>query len=416
MERMKKTLKILVINIVVLIVVLEVIGLGVYLVKQGALFYGHDSPVPEPLEFNNDPGAQLTNKRFHPFFGYTFKPEMGNTNNHGFDSPYDFPFETISPNQYVIGIFGGSVAEDFYVDGRERLTQKLKTHPFFADKEIVYLNFALGGYKQPQQLQILTYFLGSGQQMDMVINIDGFNELIFCANNNRLNLDIAMPSAQHFLPMRDLMDSRSMTNERLEIIANIQRYKRKYNQNLERMKKTPFACMYLFYSAYNRFLHGKYTRETLRFDKSIKPAKATDSLVNVTYADGINDELLLMERIARFWARCSTSMNRVLGDKGKYFHFLQPNQYFSHKPFSDEEKKTALIEQTAYNYLVPKGYPVLLKYLERLVQQGIHAYSAVEIFDSADETIYIDNCCHFNPAGHQRFADFIAANILKAFK
>lgn len=412
---MKKTLEIVAVNVVVLVVILELIGLGVYLVKQGALFYGHDSPVPQPLEFNDAPGAQLTNKRFHPYFGYTFKPGMGNTNNHGFDSPHDFPFEKINPDQYIIGIFGGSVAEDFYVDGRERLTERLKANPFFADKEIVYLNFALGGYKQPQQLQILTYFLGTGQELDMAINIDGFNELIFCANNNRLNLDIAMPSAQHFLPMRDLMDSRSMTAERMDSIAGIQRYKRKYNRNLERMKTTPFAAMYLFYSAYNRFLHGKYTRETLRFDKTIKPAKVTDSMVNVTHAGGIQDELLLMERIAEFWACGSKAMNRAMQGKGKYFHFLQPNQYYSQKPFTGEEKKNALIQQTAYNYLVPKGYPVLEKYLEQLKQDGIDVFSAVTLFDAVKETVFIDNCCHFNRFGHEKFAGFIAKNILKGF-
>jgi hypothetical protein len=417
MERLKKVLKITVINIVVLVLVLEVLGLVIYFFKKGAFFYAHKRDVPALLEFDETPGAQLTNKRFHPFFGYTFKAGLKNTNNYGFDSPYDFPFEKISPNQYIIGIFGGSVAEDFYEEGRERLTERLKAHPFFADKEIIYLNFALGGYKQPQQMQILTYFLGAGQQIDMAINIDGFNEMIFCSNNNRLNVDIGMPSAQHFLPMRDLMDARSMTVEKMEVIANIQRYKRKYNAGVDTLKNTPFASIYMIYSAYSRFLHGKYQRETVRFDRLIKPApsKAVDSLVNLKTTPGISDERLLMERIVSFWARCSGMMNRVMQGRGRYFHFLQPNQYYSQKVFTPEEQKTAISEQSPYNYLVKQGYPLLLKKQEQLKQEGLNVFSAATLFDGVKETMFIDNCCHFNRSGHEKFADFVANRIQDSF-
>jgi hypothetical protein len=49
--------------------------------------------------------------------------------------------------------------------------------PALADKEIVLLNFGSGGFRQPQQLLILTYFFLIGQRLDLVINLDGFNEV-----------------------------------------------------------------------------------------------------------------------------------------------------------------------------------------------------------------------------------------------
>jgi hypothetical protein len=37
--------------------------------------------------------------------------------------------------------------------------------------------YALGGYKQPQQLAALSYLLSRGADHDVVVNLDGFNEL-----------------------------------------------------------------------------------------------------------------------------------------------------------------------------------------------------------------------------------------------
>lgn len=39
------------------------------------------------------------------------------------------------------------------------------------------LNFAAGSGKLPQQLFYLNYFLGLGLKLDLVINIDSFNDI-----------------------------------------------------------------------------------------------------------------------------------------------------------------------------------------------------------------------------------------------
>ena len=57
------------------------------------------------------------------------------------------------PNEYVIAILGGSVADDFadYVNGNPDDFEKLR--PLIStigDRRIQILNFAFGGHKQPQ--------------------------------------------------------------------------------------------------------------------------------------------------------------------------------------------------------------------------------------------------------------------------
>lgn len=428
MKKLGKILKIIGINLIVFIVLLELIAVAIYFFKNKTFFYtdNHDGKIQEAS--GSDAGAdidiyagrqptQLTSKRFHPFFGYTYKDNSKDTNNYGFICPYDYPLERENKNWYIIGIFGGSVADNFYRKGTEQLTAKLKRHPYFADKKIIYLNYAMGGYKQPQQLQILTYFLSIGQQLDMVINIDGFNEVIFCFNNNRLNIDIAMPSAQHFLPMRDLIESQVLTDKKLESIWKIRQYKRDLQWIQNTMVHTPFASIYLVLSAYNNHIYKKYHKEILRFDSLIKPAQAKDSIINIKYTPALRDEHLLLSKIVSLWSDCSIIMSHTLdapnGEK-RYFHFLQPNQYYSNKVFTPEEQKMALDPQGPYSYLVKKGYPVLQQGIEVLRKNNVNAYSAAEIFDKVKETVYIDNCCHFNRLGNQLLADFIAESILKS--
>jgi hypothetical protein len=108
-------------------------------------------------------------------------------------------------------------------------------------------------------------------------------------------------------------------------------------------------------------------------------------------------------------------MSRALdtqNGEGRYFHFLQPNQYYSNKIFTPEEQKIALDHQGPYSFLAKKGYPALRQAIEALRKNNVNAYSAVEIFDKIKETVYIDNCCHFNRLGNQLLADFIAESIL----
>lgn len=431
MKKFKSILKLVIVNVIVFAALLEVIAAAVYFYKYKVFFYTHaNAPLEYTIGAPGEPGAdrrteqltQLTDKRFHPFFGYTHQVGSSGTNNYGFYCPHDYPFKREKANQYIIGIFGGSVAHGFYVDGVERLTARLKQNPFFAGKEIIYLNYALGGYKQPQQLEALAYFLAIGQELDMVLNIDGFNEIVFCFNNNRLNVDIAMPSAQHFLPMKDLMDSRTMTGEKLDSIAKIQYYKKVLSGVSEKLKHTKSASLYLVYASYGKFLYKQYRSELVQFDGLIKAAKPgeEDSIVNIKYSPEVGSEPALLAQVATLWYRSSFMMNSMmaggLSEGGRYFHFLQPNQYYSRKVFTDKEQRDALDNGSAYEGLVKKGYPVLEKVVGVLRQNGVMAFSTVGIFDKVKEAVFIDQCCHFNRLGNELLADFMVECILREMK
>ena len=124
----------------------------------------------------------------HPYVGFVEDPQANNVilplaggeavhvSDYGYfdDKP---PIQKRGPDRVVIGITGGSVACYFTINGSRRLTEDLEKLPRFAGKQLIFVNLALGGYKEPQQLMSAAYLLSLGAEFDLILNIDGFNEV-----------------------------------------------------------------------------------------------------------------------------------------------------------------------------------------------------------------------------------------------
>src|SRR5581483_3419802 len=120
----------------------------------------------------------------HPYLGYVYDRDS----NAGF-SDHGFTSETVYPQMddaLIVGIFGGSVADQLFVK-RQTLENELEKIPELGQKAILFVNLAIGGFKQPQQLMALTYMLSLGGHFDVVINVDGFNEVTLPVNENLPN-------------------------------------------------------------------------------------------------------------------------------------------------------------------------------------------------------------------------------------
>jgi hypothetical protein len=94
------------------------------------------------------------------------------------------PFHERVRDRLIVGIVGGSLAREFARDGTERLAQELRRSPLFAGREIVFVRLAVNGYKQPQQFITLSYLLSLGAEFDVLINVDGFNEVSLHESEN----------------------------------------------------------------------------------------------------------------------------------------------------------------------------------------------------------------------------------------
>jgi len=136
------------------------------------------------------PSATADREVVHPYLGYVIAPPEGSATGEltletlGFENGGPFVGERRADTA-VIGIFGGSVAHLFSVwQGTERVFDVLRALPEFQGKRLLAVNAAQDGYKQPQSLLALSYLLSLGAQFDVVILIDGFNEVALPPVNN----------------------------------------------------------------------------------------------------------------------------------------------------------------------------------------------------------------------------------------
>src|SRR5207248_2575092 len=59
-----------------------------------------------------------------------------------------------------------------------------KRSPQFSGKEIEFVSLSIGSFKQPQQLMAFNYALAMGAEFDVVVNLDGLNEVAWYGNDN----------------------------------------------------------------------------------------------------------------------------------------------------------------------------------------------------------------------------------------
>ena len=428
-----RALALVAINVLVLCVVAEAIALAIFEYQHGWLFYVDPyRPTYEPI--TDQSGGGLTSIGLHPYFGPIHRPGIpfdvadnlrepvapgatpkppDKTNNFGFWSPYNYPVARTSPRQFIVGIFGGSVAAWFCELGTTRMVQDLQRQPALAGRDIVPLCFSHEGYKQPQQLIVLAYFLSIGQGFDAVVNIDGFNEVAISPLNQASGSDISMPSVMHMEPLVNLVDQATLTPEKVDTLAAITHDRQRLNALVARLNHTGFASVFFVLDRYHAYLQRRYDAERVRFEQlpSNPPA---NSVLHVTPPVKERPDRALFRDIVDNWIASSVAMQKLLAGRSvRYVHILQPNQYFTTRPFSADEARTALLKESPFRPGVESGYPLLVKAIQdgSLSQQGVHVLDATHIFDRERSPVYVDNCCHYTVLGNHLLADVVAHAI-----
>jgi len=417
-------------SVVVFALAAELLGLAAYYAETGALFYAHRRTYPEPLPTPED--RLVVGEAVHPYFGVTHhpgtpfdipaslradaaSPSRLRTNNFGFVSPHDYPVARTRDDQFLVGLFGGSVGLWFCQLGAPRLVAQLQRHPFFRAREIVPLCFSHEGYKQPQQAIVLAYFLSRGQQLDLAVNLDGFNDVALGALNHERGVDASMPSAQHLDPLIALINQSALTPDRLDSLAAIVRDRRRLAELTRTLEASRLASVHLVLDWRYRRLMDRYTRELGRF-ATLPSNPPANALVQATPPVAPRDRQALFADIAALWARSSRLMHDLLAARGAaYVHVLQPNQYHSTRRFPPAEAATALSDASPYKQSVEDGYPLLVAAGQaELRARGVAFFDATRVLDREPAPVYMDTCCHYTLAGNYALADFIATSVLSA--
>jgi hypothetical protein len=396
-------------NLLLLLLCLEVGGVLLFAAQSGKLLYfrhaGRAEVEQNPFMSGDFHGV------VHPYFGFSFKPNRDHIayvtpNNHNFlfhpeyvlrhSGCCDYPITQSDADEVVLGVFGGSVAAALAVRMQENETLRQNIAAGFGGKRVRVLTFALGGQKQPQQLIILTYYLSLGQVFDVIINVDGFNEIITSTGNLDAGTEANFPAHPMWRPLVDFLDRQASQAHSPEgVLAN---YHMLMSPRWERHVADcrsgvcySIARLIEFWHRYNAMGENSEGREPFFFQ--VDPTPST--------------KLRHLDIAAERWAAASVLMAQMARSRGAiYLHTLQPNQWYRQTtPY--EPRETDSIADL-YRRTVPAGYEAFRAKGRELHQRGVNFFDASEILDAEPNDIYSDNVGHFTPQGYDILAGAIA--------
>lgn len=334
----------------------------------------------------------------HPYLGYVLDYGTDpNSNVLGFDDT-QMPIKD-NKNTYVVGIVGGSVANLYSKYEKDSLIKKL-SNLGLSDKKIVFYSFALGGYKQPQQLMTLQYLLSLGYKFDLIINIDGFNEAALSYSENYLeDISSYFPRSWNYYSRRFFDQQTISLINKIEALKSKRGYYASFPLGLGLI---PNAILEKAYSDSQRDL----ARRLKELDKSYQ-TKGPEPYMHLNEKKAVNE-------IVNVWFNSALQMSRIAKiNNFIYMEFLQPNQYLPNtKPFNKVELKKYVNLKNPYSQATRIIYPKIIDKVPELKEQGVSVFDLTNIFVGERGQIYIDDCCHYNRRGYSLMTD----GILKALK
>ncbi|MFU8843122.1 MAG: hypothetical protein ACNA7V_04870 [Bacteroidales bacterium] len=376
-------------------------------VAPGDFFYNTDKD-----SLNGHQGQYLGDHLLHPYMGFVGVPRTG-YNRFGF--PGDEPILKRSNDQVNICLTGGSVAMQLFRFSKERITEYLALDPSLAGKKINISLMALGGFKQPQQLISLNYLMALGAQYDVVVNLDGFNEVVLPYSDN-LPFGVYPSYPRHW----NIYSRKSLKQEvifhmgkQFDVRERRESTRKKLAHSL--LRHSNFMLFLWKLSDINKNNQFLVAESALRgaLEQSDSDFQSTGPSETVT------DTLKFFSDQVALWANASAQMAALGEGMGfHYLHFLQPNQYDEGSRQLTPEEMVQAFESGpfAYKDAVIAGYPLLRKAGEGLIQTGVYFVDLTGMFTDEKRTVYADKCCHFNQLGNDLLADSIAFHIVRKMR
>jgi hypothetical protein len=378
-----------------------------------------------PTEAAGQPSRHAVADALHPYLGYVYNPEFWNAtadrrSRHAFPvSDYGFvddksPIQRPATDRVVVGVFGGSVAMALAADGLEALFGELGKHARYTGKTFVTVRVPLGSHKQPQQLMALAYILSLGGHFDIVINLDGFNEVALPLSEN------LRKGSNPFFPL-----NWQMRVDQVSDVALLRLIGTKVVAETERRSwAATFVALPLRYSVVAGLVWQlQDNRLALRIHQAAFDIQEFESeSTQMSYeakgpAFEPSDKHTMYARLAKMWRDSSLQMSRLsAANDTEYFHFLQPNQYVTgSKIMGEEERSVSFNPRHIYRPGVQDGYPHLIEAGNDLRERGVAFHDLSMIFRELERPLYVDTCCHLSEEGMaligKRMGELILADL-----
>lgn len=400
------------------------------------------APAPGAPE-GEKPGAyrSLFKTQVHPFRGWSFRPgtdiseglallsqrrgrgegpsawalERSRVNQFGFFSAIE-DYRTLEEERYVVAVFGGSVAGAVVTSGGPALVAALESRfPELAGR-VVVVSLAAPAYKQPQQLIVLMEMALLGVPLDLVVNLDGFNEADAGRRDAREGFHPLYPSRRQYELSVGLAE-RVPSDEAILGAAAVLTEKRAEREILDWSADSGLARSSQLVRAAAGALALRHRARAHTLEALLQASVARDrrgASGGLLDAPCLGPDGDCRALVAELWANASLLMHAVAREMGaEYVHVLQPNQYVEgSKPLSDEERRLAWTPESEKARNAREGYPFLQERGAFLRGRGVAFHDLTGLFAETPESVYLDPCCHYNARGNARVAEAIAGRVL----
>jgi len=333
------------------------------------------------------------------------------TNRFGYASSID-DYSELSSDRYVVGILGGSVAGAFSALGGGRLIEVLSERFPELEGSIRVVNLGSPAYKQPQQVLSLSQMLVRRVPFDLIINIDGYNELVYGGLDARTGYDPFNPWSVSYLGAMQFTSGMA-SSEVMALVAAVQT-EDVAAEHIATLFQSTFWAHSEIARAVGGLLRSRHQRRGTEIEAQLQELireSAGERPELQQHTPCQPDQCLAL--ITDIWETSSQLIDAMATSIGaEYIHILQPNQYVpGSKVLSQGELADAYAPDTPTADLVRSGYWSLQERGEELSKRGIHFEDLAELFVDHPETLYADPCCHFNEAGNLILARAIGGMV-----
>jgi len=357
----------------------------------------------------------------HPYLGFVRDPEAPRELTGGIAAPvpanaWGFfgpePVQPASEAVETVVILGGSFAMGLVLFAGEVLREALHAQPGAAGREIEVVSLALEGMKQPQQLLALQYVLALGGDVDHVVNLDGFNEVVLPLSDNRpFGVALHYPRAWPLFASRGL-DPEAQT--RLGELSGLTATRRERARDVAGSWRRRSALALLLWSTRDAADAARSDAVRAELRSRLEARGERRSLQELGPPDGGLDEAESRGHAVELWRRGSAELARLAASHGaSYLHALQPNQYFASKRAFTAWERENIFAEVGHDYRrhAEAGEPLLRDAGRALARSGVAFVDLTGVLDGEPETVYRDRCCHLNERGYRLVARGIAEQL-----
>ena len=395
--------------IILIIIMISILEGGAMLIRRTL-----DLPSPELSEWVEDANLKANDDKSarivpHPYLGYAIpatdippvvRAEKEPMITYGFH--HGALVRAPQKDAIVVGSFGGSVAYHLARNEAaiEALEETLQTHPDYAGKRIIISGAAVQGFKQPHQLMSLSYLLSLGAHFDVILLLDGFNEVAL-AHKENINAGVSAHYPRQWAVRASFLNldprMRLIIADMLEIEERRKRLHDTYAMAPLRYSST-VRLLWNVLDGYAAWLEQRYERRMQVLENLAHKGFGSTGPLQI-YAEK-HDVYTELTRIWEDSARIMHMLSNAIG--ARFVHVLQPNQYVEgSKPLSKEEQTNTIYRPDHYYAKgVRAGYPMLKEAGTRLQADGIEFHDLTMLFKEHSKTLYIDSCCHVNEEGN----------------